>query len=520
MSKSKSKHYSKEFIESVLKRLEPPSNDTVTAIAAELGIPKTTIYTWVKRNNKTLSSRKPQNRWNSEDKFQIVLETAALSEAELADYCRRKGIYLEDIKRWKEQCLKANQGETQDYQKTKSELKEEKEKAKELKKQLRQKEKALAETAALLVLRKKADANLGGPRGRLISSSDRVKAVELIDEARINGARLAPACEVLSISVRTYQRWTKEKGKIKEDKRPSAKRPTPKNKLTDEERQEIIKTANNPKYVDLPPSQIVPKLADEGKYLASESTIYRVLKEEKMDAHRGRAKKPTKREPPTHVATSPNKIWTWDITWLNSAVKGSFYKLYLIIDMFSRLIVAYEVWESEKAEYAERLIKKATLSQKISGRPLVLHSDNGSPMKAATFQATLEKLGIQSSFSRPRVSNDNPYSESLFKTMKYRPAYPYKGFKSIEEARNWVKEFVRWYNYEHLHSGLKFVTPYQRHYGIDVNIVEKRIRIYEHARKKHPERWSKNIRDWSLPEYVSLNPIKDIQFKNTIDHVD
>ena len=349
----------------------------------------------------------------------------------------------------------------------------------------------------------------------MISDSGRVTAVRLIDEARASGCRLKPACDELNISVRTYERWTKE-GEVKMDQRPLVERPTPKNKLTQEERDEIIETVNSPEYADLAPSQIVPKLADEGKYIASESTIYRVLKGEKMNTHRGRTNPPVKREPPTHIATASNQVWTWDITWLNAFIKGQYYKLYLIIDMFSRLIVAYEVWEEEKAEHAEYLIRKATLSQGIAGRPLVLHSDNGSPMKAATFQATLEKLGVQSSFSRPRVSNDNPYSEALFKTMKYRPKYPFKGFASLEEARKWVERFVKWYNCIHLHSGINFVTPYQRHYGLDKKIMENRIKVYEKAKAKHPERWSKDIRNWSLPKYVSLNPISEDEAKKFI----
>ena len=349
---------------------------------------------------------------------------------------------------------------------------------------------------------------MGGPRGRLISDSDRVTAVMLIDEARENGARLKVACDELNISERTYQRWTKE-GDVKKDQRPLIERPTPKNKLSKEERDEIIRTVNSPEYADLAPSQIVPKLADEGRYIASESTIYKILKEEKMNAHRGRTSPPVKREPPTHIATDSNQVWTWDITWLNAVIKGQYYKLYLIIDMFSRLIVGYEVWEEEKAEHAQYLIRKATLSQGIAGKPLVLHSDNGSPMKAATFQATLEKLGVQSSFSRPRVSNDNPYSEALFRTLKYRPKYPFKGFKNLEEARKWVEKFVRWYNLTHLHSGINFITPHQRHYGLDKKIMENRVKVYEKAKAKHPERWSKNIRNWTLPKYVSLNPIAE-----------
>ena len=227
----------------------------------------------------------------------------------------------------------------------------------------------------------------------MISAQDRMIAVELINEARENGARLKPACKILNISDRTYQRWTKE-GQIKEDQRPIIKRPSPKNKLTEEEYIEILETVKKAEYADLVPSQIVPKLVSKGIYIASESTMYRVLKEEKLNTHRSRTKAPVKTESPSHVATSPNQVWTWDITWLNASVKGQYFKLYLILDMFSRLIVGHEVWKEEKAEHAEYLIRKTTLAQGIAGRPLVLHSDNGSPMKAATFQATLEKLGV------------------------------------------------------------------------------------------------------------------------------
>ncbi|MCC5909628.1 MAG: IS3 family transposase [Clostridiaceae bacterium] len=357
---------------------------------------------------------------------------------------------------------------------------------------------------------------MGGPRGRLISDSDRIVAVELIDEARANGARLKPACKELDITDRTYQRWTKE-GAVKKDQRPLTEGPAPKNKLSQEERLAILQIVNSAKYADLVPSQIVPKLAEQGKYLASESTIHRILKEEKMNTHRSRSKAPKKREIPTHIATAPNQVWTWDITWLNASIKGQYYKLYLILDMFSRLIVGYEVWETEKAEHAEHLIKRTTLSQGLAGKPLILHSDNGSPMKAATFLATLEKLGVQSSFSRPRVSNDNPYSESLFRTMKYSPKYPFNGFSSIQEARKWVHKFVIWYNKEHLHSGINFLTPYQRHYGLDKEIMENRKKTYEQAKAKHPERWSRNIRDWSLSEYVTLNPVDEKELEELIN---
>ncbi|MUV38166.1 hypothetical protein JNUCC1_02177 [Lentibacillus sp. JNUCC-1] len=343
----------------------------------------------------------------------------------------------------------------------------------------------------------------------MIGPPDRARAVELIQEANRNGARLSKACEELHIHVRTYQRWVSE-GDVKVDQRPHAKRPTPKNKLSEEERAEILEVVNREEYADLPPTQIVPQLADQEKYIASESTFYRVLREEEMQNHRGRSQKPKRRVPESHLATAPNQVWTWDITWLGGPVKGLFYRLYLILDLFSRKAVGWEVWESEEAQYAEKLVKKAVLKEGIKGSPLVLHSDNGSPMKAATFLGLLETLGIQSSFSRPRVSNDNPFSEAMFRTLKYRPEFPHKGFASLEDARKWAGQFIKWYNEVHLHSGLNFVTPAQCHSGEFKDILAKRHDVYEQAKQHHPERWgARNTRDWSPHEEVALNPMRE-----------
>ncbi|MGV8147211.1 MAG: IS3 family transposase [Alkaliphilus sp.] len=335
--------------------------------------------------------------------------------------------------------------------------------------------------------------------------SDRVKATELIDEAREAGARLIPACKVLNISARTYSRWVGS-DRIEEDKRKNACRLAPKNKLTEAERKEIIRISNTAEFTSMPPSKIVPKLADKGVYVASESTFYRVLHEEKMMSKRGKAKYSRTKVPTTHIATKENQVWTWDITYLPGFILGLYFKLYLILDIFSRKIVGYEVWETETAANAEILIKKAVLTENIAGKPLVLHSDNGTPMKGATFQRTLEFLGITKSYSRPRVSNDNPFSESIFRTLKYAPIFPEKGFSSLENSRKWVHEFVKWYNDEHFHSGLKFVTPNQRHSGEADAIMEARIEVYEAARRRHPERWSRHTRNWTLPEFVALNP--------------
>ena len=239
--------------------------------------------------------------------------------------------------------------------------------------------------------------------------------------------------------------------------------------------------------------------------------MYRILREEKEQNHRGRSQEPHKHGKPTsYCATAPNQVWTWDITYLKGPIKGVFFYLYLIIDIFSRDIVGWEVWEEESAEHASELIKRTCLRQKrLTTMPLVLHSDNGSPMKGATMLAALYDLGITPSNSRPRVSNDNPYSESLFKTLKYRPNYQPKGFETIEEARAWCLLFVKWYRYDNHHSGIKFLTPAQRHAGRSEEILQKRHDVYEAAKAAHPERWNgRDTRNWDNITEVWLNPDK------------
>jgi transposase InsO family protein len=284
----------------------------------------------------------------------------------------------------------------------------------------------------------------------------------------------------------------------------------PSNKLSVEERQKVISIASSTEFRDIPPHQIVPKLADRGEYIASESSFYRILKEEKLDAHRGKSKKPNQRKPEAYIAKKPNEIWTWDITYLARDIKGMFFYLYLIIDIFSRKIVGFEVHERESAEHAATLAKSAYIAEQINNKDIVLHSDNGSPMKGATMLSMLQALGITPSFSRPSVSNDNPYSESMFKTLKYCPQYPSKPFSDIESARKWVSIFVKWYNEEHQHSSIKFVTPTERHIGLDKSILIKRKIVYEAAKLNNPSRWSKNTRNWDYIPEVYLNPGKSL----------
>ena len=340
----------------------------------------------------------------------------------------------------------------------------------------------------------------------MIELLDRQHCIELINEATTSGAALNKACSVLEIHPKTYRRWLK-KGIVQGDARPTAKRLEPSNKLTLEERELIVETSNEAQYKALPPSQIVPKLADTGVYIASESSFYRVLKSEDQLQHRSKAMAPQKRSKPnSYLASKPNEVWSWDITFLKSNIAGWFYRLYMLLDIYSRKIVGWEVHETESADFSAALINRACLAEGTCRTELVLHSDNGGPMKGATMLAKLQWLGVIPSFSRPSVSNDNPYSESLFKTLKYTPAYPDKPFASLQSARDWVHRFVNWYNEDHRHSGIQFVTPASRHRGEDTDILAARKAVYVVAKAKHPERWSKGIRCMKPVGGVWLNP--------------
>ena len=318
----------------------------------------------------------------------------------------------------------------------------------------------------------------------------------------------------MGISIRSIQRWTTT-GKISEDQRPVIERSAPANKLSIEERKCIINTCNQPEYAHLPPGQIVPMLADKRIYLASEASFYRILNDENQLNHRGRAKQKQKRHPPTtYIAKSANEVWSWDISYLPSQVRGLFFYLYLIIDIYSRKIVGWEVHEHEGGDEAAELIQRTVLREQCFHKPLVLHADNGSPMKSQTMQTKLYDLGIIASHSRPRVSNDNPYSEALFRTLKYCPQWPSDGFKLIDDARQWMRDFTHWYNEIHRHSKIKFVTPSERHQGKDTKILIQRERLYNAAKLEKPNRWSGNTRNWSPVGAVALNPERDEEIKN------
>ena len=346
----------------------------------------------------------------------------------------------------------------------------------------------------------------------MIGLEDRQLAARNILMAHSDGARLHLACEIVGIDVRTLQRWKARGGLVAGDGRPAAVRPVPAHALSAAERAEVLRVANEARFADVPPARIVPMLADEGVYVASESSFARVLRAHGQAERRGRAKPPRVVRPPTtHIATAPRQVWCWDMTYLPATVIGQWFHLYLILDLYSRKIVGWEVHDSDDSHHAAHLVHRTALAEGIAALPTkpVLHGDNGATLKATTVLAMLYWLGVKPSYSRPRVSDDNAFSESLFRTAKYRPEFPAKGFVDLAAARAWATHFVRWYNVDHRHSGIRYVSPAQRHAGDDLAILAARHQVYTQARERNPARWSGDTRDWTPIGAVTLNPERD-----------
>lgn len=327
--------------------------------------------------------------------------------------------------------------------------------------------------------------------------------LELIDEAVASGASLHKACATVGLAPTTIARWRVQPGSEDGRRGPKTK---PRNALSDKERSEVVEIMNVPEHSSMSPSTLVPRLATLGMYLASESTFYRIARDQKLLNARGRARAPSHRRPREFVATGPNQVWAWDITFLPTVVRGRFVKLYVVLDVWSRMIVGAVVHEEEDGLWAAELIERCCIEQGVQAGKLVLHSDNGGAMKANTMLAKLQQLGVMPSFSRPSVSDDNAFAESVMRTIKYNPAYPDRPFEDLGAAQAWVATFVAWYNDEHLHSGIQFVTPAQRHQGFDIDILAHRHDVYTAARARHPERWTGPTRNWDHPTTVVLNP--------------
>ena len=325
-----------------------------------------------------------------------------------------------------------------------------------------------------------------------------------IDQAQAGGARLAQACQIVGISARTIERW-REQPEGEDARHGPHHRPN--NALSPAEESQVLSVLRSSRYAELSPKQLVPQLADEGVYLASESTIYRLQRRHGLRrTRRPMSRTHVTRSSTVHRASAPNKVWSWDITWLPTNVRGIYLHLYLVMDVWSRRIVGWKIADRESAELAAEFITEVCRDRRVDPQGLVLHSDNGKPMRGSTMVSTLQWLGVVPSFSRPHVSDDNPYSESLFRTLKYTPAYPRLPFADAQAARRWVERFVGWYNGEHRHSAIRFVTPEERHCGREHGILARRHKLYQRARASNPERWSRATRNWTPIGLVILNP--------------
>ena len=337
---------------------------------------------------------------------------------------------------------------------------------------------------------------------------NRNKAIEFLKAGTDAGLPLKVVADLLGVCGRTLRRWRLDiSGQgFSLDRRKGAARQVA-HKFTAQERQKVIDTINDSRFSDLPPAQIVAILAEEQQYVGSEMTIYRIMREEGLLNHRGRARQPREPRPvPMLEAKGIHQVLAWDITLVPGPVKGQYYYVYMVMDVWSRRILGTEVQDVECSKLASEFFDRVCRDEGItSDAAAVLHSDNGAPMRSFKLAAKMRELGILLSFSRPGVSNDNAYAESLFRTMKYHQSYPLRRFRSLDTVRCWIEVFVEWYNGEHRHSGIKYVTPNQRHFGEADAICAIRQQTYSKAHQENPHRWSRPPRCWKQPEIVKFN---------------
>ena len=316
------------------------------------------------------------------------------------------------------------------------------------------------------------------------------------------------ACAAFGVNERSYRhRRQRDQGRLRA--RPAAepgpRRPHPAS-LSDLEKDVIVETLCSERFVDLAPAQVYATLLDEGTYLCSERQMYRVLAERGLvrERRRGGHQRAGAYGVPRLEADSPNKVWTWDITALRGPTKGVRYFLYTVIDIFSRKVVGWTIQPVESELHARRLITETCRRHGIDRDQLVIHADRGSPMIAGTVAELLNELGVGKSHSRPRVSNDNPFIESHFKTLKYRPDYPDR-FDSITAARAWMRSFVHWYNHVHYHSGIGYLRPADLHDGNHSAILEHRQAVLDAAAAAHPERFTTPPTPAKVPTKAWIN---------------
>lgn len=311
------------------------------------------------------------------------------------------------------------------------------------------------------------------------------------------------ACEALQISRATFYRH------LNPDIPNPCKRPKPPLALDEQEKQMVIDTLHSEQFCDLSPYQVYAQLLDNDQYLCSIRTMYRILKDFHGEVkERRRQVAHHQYQKPELIATAPNQVWSWDITKLKGPVKWTYYYLYVIIDIFSRHVVGWMIANCERAGLAKQLIEKTCLKQNIKQHQLVIHSDRGPSMTSKTVALLLSDLGVTKSLNRPHVSNDNPFSEAQFRTLKYCSSFPER-FGCLQDARSFCQQFFNWYNKEHRHSGIGLVTPEQLHYGLAQTVYDNRCEVLRKAFDKSPIRFKGKVpKPQSLPKAVWINKPK------------
>ena len=324
--------------------------------------------------------------------------------------------------------------------------------------------------------------------------------MDAVEDLHAKGIPLIHACNALSLSRATFYKHRRTAPKPES----SMPRPKPTRALTNEQRQAVLDVLYSEEFMDKSCAEVWAILLDRGIYLCSLRTMYRILAAEKATRERRTQRTHTAHKAPELVATAPNQVWSWDITKLKSVQKGEWFHLYLILDIFSRYVVGWLISGSESAELAKHLISESAHKQNIDVEQLTLHSDRGAAMTSKKVSELLDDLKITKSFSRPRVSNDNAYSESQFKTLKYHPTFP-TSFQDIEDACDYIKSLITWYNHEHFHEGIALLTPVVVHHGQASSVITQRQQVLDEAYNKYPERFVKGAPQAPmLPEEVRI----------------
>jgi putative transposase len=319
------------------------------------------------------------------------------------------------------------------------------------------------------------------------------------------------ACEALQVPRATFYRRQRPSA------RPKKQRPAPPLALTEQERKMVIDTLHSDRFCDLSPYQVYAQLLDDGQYMCGIRTMYRILHAVDGDVkERRRQVEHRHYSKPELLATDPNQVWSWDITKLKGPVKWTYYYLYVIMDIFSRYVVGWMIAQRELGALAKRLIKDTCGKQQIEPDQLIIHSDRGPSMTSKPVALLLSDLGVTKSHNRPYVSNDNPYSEAHFKTLKYCPQFPGR-FGSIQDARSFCQQFFSWYNKEHRHSGIGLMTPEQVHYGLARKVYEDRCQVLRSAYEKNPERFKGKVpKPHALPKAAWINKPKSEELESNL----